>query len=75
MHPYSEQPLQLFSLEYKEEVSLVKLKLLKVSFSKTSEGFFSKEGVFVHECVWYYSLLAGSSLVNMQIRSITCLLL
>lgn len=32
MHPYNEQPLQLFSLEYKEEVSLVKL--LKVTFRR-----------------------------------------
>lgn len=26
----------------------------------------------MHEWVWYYSLLAGNSLVNMQIRSATC---
>lgn len=26
----------------------------------------------MHECVWYYSLLAGNSLVTKQIRSTTC---
>lgn len=57
MHPYSEQPLQLFGLECKEEVSLVKL---------------TKVISFVHVCVWCYSLLAWKSLVNIQIRSTTC---
>lgn len=39
MHPYSEQLLQLFSLEYKEEVSLVKL--LKVTFRRKIYLFMS----------------------------------
>lgn len=61
MHPYSEQPLQLFSLEYKEEVSLVKL--LKVTFKRKG---------YLCVCVWHYSLLAGNSLVNRQVRSTAC---
>lgn len=43
MHPYSEQPLQLFGLEYKEEVSLVKL--LKATFKRKGYLCMSVRGI------------------------------